>query len=233
METTFNNNTHGNLTQPLQSAPFIPMEDSKGAELATGHRWCKLIKKGDNSKLAASVAVEIPAHLGSIDEAAKYDSLRDAMQAALVSVQDAYIKSRAVAGATGIQYSELTLANLATFAVEYNASEGVGQLSEERIAKWFDAECRELYIVALAEHLGVTESATEQDVRKLEQLANSIRGNMVKLASRKPVMFDERVKKALNRALEITDTGDNMTARLRDKLNMAVNADDFEAVLGL
>jgi len=132
-----------------------------------------------------------------------------------------------------VQYSELTLQALEQVATSENEANGIGQLSEERIKGWFESSLRDMWIVALADKLGISEDASEADVKRLEQIANQTRDNLAKLASRKPVSFDERVRNALNKALSFADAEDTFAPRLVAKLNQAVGADDMLANLGM
>lgn len=212
-----------NLTTPLQSAVFIPLDASKGRAVAAGNRYCKLIKKGINSKLGASVAVEVP----SLRDVASYmlqPLVAEAVQEYIQSLQDAQIKSRAVAGAREVQYSELTPAALELFLATSEDTGRIGQLSSERIVAWFEASARELLIVALADRLGISETASDADVKRLEQIANQTRDNLAKLSSKKPVHFDIRVLNALNWALAAVESDDDngMSGRLAEKLNLPV-----------
>ena len=224
-----------NLSLPLQSAVFIPMvEAGKSRKLSVGNRWCKLIKKGDNSKLPESLAVEVPAAL-NVSECLTHSVLADAVAEYLATLQDAQIKAMAIAGIKTVQYSELTAANLAQFVATSDDSGRIGQLSNERITNWFEAEARDNLIVALAERLGISKTATDAEVKRLEQIANQTRDNLAKLSSKKPVHFDARVLAALNWALDVTVAGDisGLNARLRDKLNMPVaDSLDLGAALG-
>lgn len=233
METTFNNMPADTLATALNSAVFVPMDSSKGKAVSNGNRWCKLIKKGENSKLPQSLAIEVPEFNSKLETLQQYPALVTYLGAAMETLADNYIKSRAVAGASGISYSELALDKLAAFAQTENESNGIGQLSEEKIKSWFDADARDNVLVALADRLGVTETATEADVKRLEQIANQMRDNLAKLSSKKPVQFDERVKNALNMALDSVAEDDVIAGKLRDKLNMTVNADDLLMNLGL
>jgi len=229
-----NINTIGNLTQPLQSSVFIPMVASKDKAVAAGNRWCKLIKKGENSKLAASLAVEVPQMQVSIlADAITKPAISEYLLASLEQLQNGYIKSRAEAGALSIQYSELSLVKLEEFAGLENEASGIGQISSERITNWFNAELRDLWIVALSDRLGISESATDADVKRLEQIANQTRDNLAKLASKKPVHFDERVRNALNAALACANEDDSFAQRISAKLNIAVSDDDMLASLGM
>jgi len=238
METTTNNLSNNNqlpastLAPVLHSAAFVPMDSIKGKSVSSGNRWCKLIKKGENSKLGMSLAVEVPEITGLADYS-QYPAITAYLIDALHGLQAEAVKQRAIAGDKVLQFSALSVANLEAVAVAINESSGIGQLSEERIKSWFDADARELVLVALADRLGISESATEGDIKRIEQVANQMRDNLAKLSSRKPVQFDERVKKALNMALDASDTGDNMTGRLREKLNQTVGADDMLMNLGL
>jgi hypothetical protein len=229
--TNINTNTATNLTEPLQSAVFIPMELSKSRKLSAGNRWCKLIKKGTNSKLPESIAVEVPAAL-NVSEYMQQGVIADAVAEYIASLQDAQIKALAIAGAKTIQYSQLTAESLAQFVATSEDSGRIGQLSTERIINWFEADARDILIVALAERLGISETASDAEVKRLEQIANQTRDNLAKLSSKKPVHFDTRVLSALNWALDVTATGDNITDRLKDKLNTPVTDIDLGAALG-
>lgn len=234
METIVNSNAAniGTLAQPLQSAVFIKMDASKGKSVSSGNRWCKLIKKGENSKLPESLAVEVPQFNAKLETLQQYPALVDYLQNAMEALVNNLVRSRAEAGAASINYSELSIEKLAEFAAQENAAAGIGHMSEERIKQWFEQDARELLLVALADRLGVSDTATEQDVKRLEQIANQTRDNLAKLSSKKPVQFDERVRNALNWALDVTDTGDTFTGRMRDKLNAKVDAIDLGAALG-
>lgn len=226
--------TNTNLSVPLQSAIFIPMlEAGKSRKLSSGNRWCKLIKKGDNSKLPESLAVEVPATL-NVTACMQHNVLAEAVAEYLATLQDAQIKAMAIAGTREVKYSELTAEKLAQFVATSEDSGRIGQLSAERIASWFEAEARDNLIVALADRLGISESASDAEVKRLEQIANQTRDNLAKLSSKKPVHFDARVLAALNWALDVTVVGDTagMNARLRDKLNMPAVELDLGSALG-
>ena len=230
--TTATTNMNTNLSQPLQSAVFIPMESTKGAKLSAGNRWCKLIKKGENSKLPSSIAVEVPASL-NVAAYMQQSIVAEAVAEYIASLQDAQIKAMAVSGALQVQYSDLTPAKLAEFLATSEDSGRIGQLSSERITSWFESDMRELLIVSLADRLGLSDTATDSDVKRLEQIANQTRDNLAKLASKKPVQFDERVKNALNWALDSSSSSDDtMATRLRDKLNASTDSVDILASLG-
>lgn len=99
-------------------------------------------------------------------------------------------------------------------------SDKVGQHSEERqIEIWFETDARKLLLIALADRLNISETATAPDIARLEQIATQTRENFMKLGSPEPIHFDERVKKALNWALDSTESGNSMTEKLRNKLN--------------
>lgn len=232
---TMNQDTNniGTLAPVLQSAAVVPMDSIKGKAVSAGNRWCKLIKKGENSKLRESVAVEIPAVMAIPADALQVPAIHDYLLEAYEQLRNETVKARVIAGDSIIAYSALSLDSLAATATALNEVSGIGQLSEERIKSWFDADARELVLIALADKLGVSDTATPEDMKRLEQSANQMRDNLAKLSSRKPVHFDDRVKKALNFALDAADTGDSITSRLRDKLNIAVSGDDMLLNLGL
>jgi len=235
-QVTPNSLPSGTLAPVLSSALVVPMDSIKGKQASAGHRFCKLIAKGKNSKLAASVAVEVPdVSLPSAAQLAEFPAVADYIRAAMEGLQAATVKSLVVSGASTVQFSDLSLAKLAITASALNESSGAGQLSEAGIKSWFDSEARELVIVALADKLGISESANDADVKRLEQIANQLRDNLAKLSSKKPVQFDERVRNALNMALDVvgTDDSNGMVERLQGKLNQAVSDDDLLVSLGM
>jgi hypothetical protein len=234
---------HGTLAPLLQSAVARPLESIKGKVASAGYRFCRLIAKGENSTLAQSYAVEVPAiTTAQMLQAASYPALAAVMIASLEKLQDGICKRELgttagsnaagsnAAGSNVITYSTLSLDELARFAEE---DTNIGQLSEERIASWFESDVREMLIVALAERLGITETATDSEIKRCEQIANQTRDNLKKLSSKKPVMFDERVKAALNWALDSAAASDDtMAARLNSKLNATVDAINLADSLG-
>lgn len=223
-----------NLNPVLNSAAIFPLAQCSDKKLNAGHRFTKLIKKGESSKLPESCAVEVPAlSLSVFNEYLKQPAIQQYLMAATEKLQDAAVKAQIEAGHKVIQYSELSAENIAAYCMSSANEGGIGQLSEERIANWFDSTARDLYMVALADRLGVSDTATEADVKRLEQIANQTRDNLKKLSSKKPVHFDPRVKAALNWALEVTMQDDDvMNSRLVDKLNMEIKQDDLVASLG-
>jgi hypothetical protein len=242
--TTQHNTTQHNvlpadtLAAPLRSALVVPMDSTKGKTASHGHRFAKLIAKGKNTKLTASSAVEVPCFkLPTPNELDSYPALREYLTGAFDGLVNSRTKELIVGGATIVQYSDLALSYLNSHAAALNESNGIGQLSEAGIKTWFDSDAREIVIEALKAKIGISDSLadpiTEADVKRLEQIANQLRDNLAKLSSKKPVHFDERVRKALNMALEVSDIGDSMTARLLDKLNVVVSDDDALLNLGL
>jgi len=223
-----------NLTTVLHSAVAVPIDSVKGKTPAPGNRYCKLIKKGENSKLAESVAVEVPDnsyYFGEIINS--HPAIATYLQAAMKALKDGAIKALIVAGAKDVKYSELSLDKLNVFAASENEANGNGHISSDRITAWFDASLRDLWIVALANKLGISDTATDADIKRLEQIANQTRDNLAKLSSKKPVMFDARIKNALNAALSCAAEDDNFALRIAAKLNAAVNDSDMLANLGL
>lgn len=226
------NHTDSNLSQPLQSSIAFPMDQCNKRTPAAGHRFARLIKKGENSKLPESLAVEVPS-LTSLISYLQQPAIADYLLGAAEKLQDAYIKSVLESGRQQVQFSELDAPAIAVWLATSEEGGKLGQLSEEKIVNWFQSEARELLVVALADRLGISDAdATEADVKRLEQVANQLRDNLKKLASRKPVVFDARVKDALNWALNVVGIEDAVAARLQEKLNVVVKEEDFAASLG-
>lgn len=223
------------LATALASAAFVPMDASSKLPLPEGYRWCKLIKKGENSKLPESLAVTVPVTT-SITDYVAVPAIADYMLDCLHKLQDAAIKAKAEAGAKVVEFSVITPAALAEYLASDASGIRMGQLSSERIVQWFNTSARDAVMVALANRLGLPDDASDADVKRLEQIANQMRDNLAKLASKKPVAFDDRVKSALNYGLDsiiAMNADDTMATRLHEKLNATVSNDDLLASLGL
>lgn len=96
----------------------------------------------------------------------------------------------------------------------------ISPIAEDEIVAWFDANSRALLLAALADRLGIGETGSPADFLRLEQIADQQRdGLKTILSSEEPIIIEERVKNALNWALEVTDCGDSMTMRLKEKLS--------------
>ena len=238
MDTSTTYNTANTLPQDtlapvLQSAHLIAIDAVTKSSINTGNRWCKLIKKGENSKLQASVAVEIP-HRAQM-QFTGVPAVDAYLMEAYYQLENEAVKAQVIAGKRVIEYSCLNTANLAEIATALQSTSGIGQLSEEAIKTWYNASALDYVLVAIADRLGVSEQATQAELTKCNQVSNQILGNMVKLASRKPVTFDDKVKKALNMALDAVlavDSANSMATRLHSKLNATVTEQDMLDALG-
>ena len=224
-DTIINSNSSkdaGTLAPSLGSAVSFQLADIKSRKPSTGHYFARFVAMGINKTLAESLAVELPLlGISSINEALKHESLVAVLQEALQRVAEAKVRKQLQEGSSLIQYSDLTVAQLATFAVENNV--GIGQLSEDAIATWFTDSMLDMLLVALADKIGVSENATPGDLVKLEQIAEHAKGSFKKLASKKPVVFNDRDKAALNWMLDTAPMDDDtFAARLRGKLNAPV-----------
>jgi hypothetical protein len=228
MDTT---NNYGNLSTELASAVFVPMDSNKNKSPANGNRYCRLIKKGENSKLAASVAVEIPNSTG-LPDVSKHHAVNAYLLSAYHQLQNEAVKALAISGALTVPFSVLSLDNLESVATALNESAGIGHISEERIKAWFDADARDMMLVYISDRLGFSDNISDADLLKCNQVANQLRDNLAKLSAKKPVQFADKVKDALNGALNsLVSSGDEFAPRLVAKLNMSVCDDDMLSML--
>lgn len=218
------------VSQVNACASFFPMAKAEADKLHAGNRYCKLIKKGENSLLPESLAIEVPELTDA--ELAEYlanPTVRLSVLGYVESLRDSWLKAQASVGVKTVQYSSINVANVASHLNASVKAAGLGQLSEASISSYFEDNMRDMLIVAFADRLGLGDNATDAQVKKLEQLCNQTRDNLKKLASRKQVVFDEKIRKALEWALSSTDAGDSMHVRLQQKL--AVNTVTEEDVL--
>jgi hypothetical protein len=228
----------GTLAQPLQSAVFVPLAKADESKVASGHTLQVLKKRGDNSRIAESLAIEVP-EFKAIDvqlACQLYPALVDKFIATLYAEQREILFTLAAKGGT-VHYADISLAAVAANCKPVTS----GKLSKESIVNWYNSVAAEVVSVVLAERFGLADkdelSAVELD--KIEQVSNAVRDNLATLASpnAKP---EARVKQSLQLMLDAIEASgrdeSSMVTRLNARLNPAAavaKADSLADMLGM
>lgn len=124
---------------------------------------------------------------------------------------------------------------LADYELEQASGEGSrGKLSGEQIAAWFDAILRDTVEAGIAEKQGWLEPSyelTDDNMKKMKQVANGFKACMAKLAAPQPKV-DINTAKALQKAVDLLPSEarkkDIIAIKLTKKLDAIINpAIDF------
>lgn len=227
----------GTLAPVLSSAAFAPLDGYNHDGCSAGHTVQVMKKRGENSRLKQSLAVEVPeftaAHVA--EAVAKHPVLVAEFINTLYAAQRELLIDMAARGVAVVQYADITLDKVAASIVP---TVRAVKLSKDSIVNWYNSEAAEVMAVAIAERLGVADSLDAADMTRIQQVSNQVRDNLAKLAAPN-AQFDERVRKSLQWAIDsviasgMDDTG--MADRLNSRLNPAVTVAtvDLADMLGM
>ena len=219
----------GTLAVPLASALFTPLDKFDSDNISAGHTVQVMKKRGDNSRLLESLAVEVPEFtradvLACIE---LYPVLVGKFIKTLYDEQREIIVTIAAKGAKLLQYSDITLQQVAAKCIPV-ASVST-KLSADSIKSWYESTASDVMTVYISTRLGLADSEeiSDADMIKIGQISNQVRDNLAKLASPNPV-YAEPVHASLNRALNAliaAGVSDSMMDKMLAKLNKPAVAD--------
>jgi hypothetical protein len=186
-------------------------------ELGNGDRLCRIIKKGEKSKLTESMGVIVPAvHVSILNALVNNEVGKEFLCNAVAGVQDGLIRKLAEAGKLAFFDSAI---DIDAMLEAMQAENETVRFSKESISKWFSSILQPVLIDAIkAKYDGIAES-------KLSQMLASYLASFQILASRQPSM-DSKVKASLIRALEFLpeDTDDAVTNEIASRLAVVQDA---------
>lgn len=203
-----------------------PLATFRNKDADAGERIARIVQKGkdeagnDRQSYGVEVAEitfqQVSAWLTTSSK------LQDAVVDYVQGLQDACIRTRITAGRMEISADDVGLAAIEVH-LDSTVSES-GRISEDKIKAWFAADLQDMLTVAFADKLGISDSPTDAESKKLEQIVSSYRDSMAKLAGRKTVLSGtvrQNLEKALSLAPECS-----MKERLMDKLQGMAEAEN-------
>lgn len=206
--------------------PVLAGEVVKQRDAETGARFVTL--KAHNESGRKAKAVEIPLLLtAKIVERASNSPQFAEVVAGLVSDYQARMVQKQLAGNISTVYASSI--SLDALIVAYEAEQLVeGRISKDKIGAWFDAALADILTVKFADKLGISNSPSEQETKKLGQVISAYRDNFARLAAR-DVSLTAPQKQNLSAALVLA-ADDSMKQRL---VSIVTEAADPEELLGL
>jgi hypothetical protein len=207
------------------------LDGMKGFIPEPGARVAKIIQKGSNPDGTKRISFAMEAVEITLPEVLEWiaadSAIADAVVTYVQDLQDKCIRTRIEAGKGQVHTSDYDMNAVRTFLA---TSPTEGRLSEDKIRAWFAVEVADTLMVAFADKLGISDTPTESETKKLEQIVAQYRDNMAKLAGRKTVLPGV-VRTNLEKALALVDTDSSIKERLQDKL--AEMADAEGQMMGL
>lgn len=239
--------TNDNLSNPLASCAVIAIAEATAAKLPSNQRFSrhKAVSRASAdgtvkpSKLAASCAVSLPI-LTSADIASFSNNatIAEYIRSSLESLQDKVVRSQLEAGSKVIAFDSVTAAKCEDWLLTSSESNGIGQLSAERIAAWFDSSegnARDSVRIWAMLRLNLGDDVTSDEAAKVEQICNSARDTMKELAKKTAPSFSPKVEsnlRAMFAQIAADAPEDTFVGRLVAKLDVPkVAADNLMELL--
>ena len=203
----------------FSSGIFKPMADCKPE---AGQVALRCIKKGENSKLAESVAIAVPMLAqDAIASAAEFPLLASVMRAAIEKVRQDYVFAKAASGVKVVQFAELEFSNLESWLQSQVAS--IVKFDAAAITAWYKSQVEEFATVILAQRLGMDiDNISEEELIKLDQISAQFRDNFAKATGKGRITYSPKVLQNLNWMLDsiLTENeGDVYANYLKGKIN--------------
>ena len=185
-----------------------------GQRLATC--WWKLtqaMKDAGKKEVHAPVAVSIP-KITTLSEI-ELETLMPHIVGMLEGVQDKIIRGLVDSkDATEVSDSEISVAACISYLNQESIS---NRLTKEKAAEWFNANIAEMLSVALADKLGISDTPTPEQLKKLEQSVNGVREMITPLVSAKTTYSEDKAKKLIG-VLRYAPAGDLIAAKFIERL---------------
>lgn len=203
--------------------------DSKTSKAFDGQRLSKVWYKGKKAEEKKPVCVSIPRVLSIMVDTEVLEQLKPQVIAMIEGAQDKIVRERYETGATSIADSDISI----QACIAWLQEEAVGgRLTKEYIVQWFSESLEEPLLVAIADKLGVGDTPSELEAKKLEQAVNVFRDSFAQLAGGATRFAPEKARKML-KVLELVQD-DTLAAKFQVRLEkMLTREEETEEMLGL
>ena len=179
----------------------VALSDIAKKAIPTEHRLVRIIRKAsakDNNGME-SQGLHLPV-IAHPMEWLQHQTMMDYVAQCLMDVQDKMIRAVTDNGRNIITDSDVS----AEAMVEYleSTDENIGRISKDKINQWFTAEMADTLMVAFADKLGVSDTPTADEEKKLAQACKGYQDVFATLAQKNPVI-DPKIGARLLTALDM------------------------------
>ena len=168
---------------------------------APNKRLCRIIRKASakDSTGKESQGVYIPAYVFDAEHI-QSDTIRAYVEQCIMNVQNDLVRKVTDSGRNIITDSDISMEAVAEYLEA--TDENIGRISKDKIAAWFKDEMEETLIVAFADKLGVSDTPTADEEKKLAQACKGYQDVFATLAAKQP-SIDPKIGERLLSALDM------------------------------
>lgn len=144
------------------------------------------------------------------------------------NAQDAIARERYEAGAASIGHEEIDIASVIAYLDDDSKS---GRMTGDDIRAWFASELQDAIMVAMADKLGVGDTPSEDQTKRIEQAVNVYRDKFASLAGGKTSLSEQVIEK-LQTVMVLGDSENPVSQRLAKRLEdmKAAHKDELMAL---
>lgn len=206
------------------------VEFTKTSKALDGQRLSKVWYKGKKAEEKKPVCVSIPRVLSIMVGAEELEQLKPQVLDMILGAQDKIVRERYEQGATSISDSDISIAACIAWLQEESAG---GRLTKEYIIQWFSESLSDKLLVAVADKLGIGDTPSELEAKKLEQAVNVFKDSFAQLAGGATRFQPEKARKML-KVLELIEEENTLADKFQTRLEkMLVEKVETEEMLGL
>lgn len=147
----------------------------------------------------------------------------------LYKAQDAIIREKLDSGnVTSIAITDVNLPAICEYLDNSNES---GRLTKESVAAWFDGNVADTLMLALAEKMGVSDTPTDADSKRIEAIVSGFKDKISALAGGK-TSYEPKMCESLKKCIALAPADDVLGARFTARLDkMIADSKANEAML--
>ena len=221
-ETTAPSNTD---VPEITSVAFAAYDATNVPAVLAGMRLSKCQYKKDKETGVlphVNSVVIIPEVLEADINSDQWTTLMPHVLAMLEATQDKLIKECHMSGVASVPFDTISITGI----LDKLESEGEGRLNKEKIFSWFDADVRELLVVAFGDKLGITDEPTEAEQAQLDKTVGIYRDRFGALAGANSSFIPSECDKLIN-ALVVTENDKSVLgSRFITRLDAMKNKED-------
>lgn len=138
----------------------------------------------------------------------------------LYKTQDAMIREILDSGNNVVSIDNAAVSIPAICDYLDNSNES-GRLTKESVATWFDSSIADTLMVTLAEKLGVSETPSNEDSKRIEAIVNGFKDKVSALAGGK-TSYEPKLCESLKKCIALAPADDVLAARFTARLDKMI-----------
>jgi len=171
-----------------------------------------------------SVCVSLPT-ISAEEITANLNSLLPAITVYLNKVQDDMVRAIAESGSKFVKTNEVDITAIIASLADSDSSGN--RLTKESIGNWFDANISETLMVTLADKLGLSDDASDEDLAKVSAITNEYKEKISALAGGK-TSYTPKIAESLKKCVALAGSDDLLASKFMVKLDKMISVGSVE-----